>query len=140
MKLFKDQLKKVMNEKGYNITTLSNVSGIGKSSLSQYLSGKNIPSEERIEVLAKILECSLEELSKDEDKVVDILVQENEVWNVPVDLAAKLMHKKNEFLYQGLQEKVFPFGFAVKTSSKWTYYISSKKFTEYTGIELRARS
>ncbi len=134
--MFKDQLKKAMSEKNYNITMLSNVSGIGKSSLSQYLSGKNIPSENRIVELAEALGCDPEDLTVNEDKVVEEVVQENKVWNVPVELAAKLMHKKNEFLYQGLQEGVFPFGYAVKMSSKWTYYISSAKFEEYTGIQV----
>ncbi len=52
--------------------------------------------------------------------------------------AAKLMGAGEHFIRIGLQEKVLPFGYAVKTSSEWTYFISSAKFTEYTGIEVKA--
>lgn len=53
-----------------------------------------------------------------------------------VNRAAELMNVGSQFLRLGLQEGKFPFGWAVKTSSKWTYYISKSKFTEYTGIEV----
>ena len=58
------------------------------------------------------------------------------VFNVPVQVAAKLMNKNVEFLYMGLQQGIFPFGYAVKTSTKYSYYISSVKFEEYTGIKV----
>ena len=58
------------------------------------------------------------------------------VFNVPVAVAAKLMNKNVEFLYMGLQQGIFPFGYAVKTSSKYSYFISSVKFEEYTGIKV----
>lgn len=48
---------------------------------------------------------------------------------------SKLMNKSAQFVRIGLQKGVFPFGYAVKTSSKWTYYISAMKFTECTGIK-----
>ena len=53
------------------------------------------------------------------------------VFNVPVAVAAKLMNKNVEFLYMGLQQGIFPFGYAVKTSTKYSYFISSVKFEEY---------
>lgn len=59
-----------------------------------------------------------------------------EVFNVPVPLAARKMNKHVEFLYVGLQQGVFPFGYAVKTSGRYSYYISSLKFEEYTGIKV----
>ena len=58
------------------------------------------------------------------------------VFNVPVQVAAKLMNKNVEFLYMGLQQGIFPFGYAVKTSSRYSYFISSVKFEEYTGIKV----
>ena len=41
-----------------------------------------------------------------------------------------------QFIRLGLQRGVFPFGYAVKTSSEWTYYISPMKFEEFTGIKV----
>ena len=45
------------------------------------------------------------------------------------------MGKSKEFVMQGLRDGVFPWGYAVKMKN-WSYFISSVKFTEYTGIEI----
>lgn len=136
--MFNDNLKRIMDEKHYTVTRLSQISGIGKSSISQYLSGKNIPSPERISILAGVIGCTVEDLTYVPEGEKTIQKQQTgelmEVFNVPVELAAKLMHKKNSFVYEGLRQGVFPWGYAVKTSSEWSYFISSVKFTEHTGI------
>ena len=49
---------------------------------------------------------------------------------------AKLMGVDPQFIRIGLQRGVLPFGYAVKTSSEWTYYISPVKFEEFTGIKV----
>lgn len=51
-----------------------------------------------------------------------------------VKQCARLMGTSEMFIRKGLQQNVLPFGYAVKTSDQWTYYISPAKFTEYTGI------
>lgn len=48
--------------------------------------------------------------------------------------AAKLMGKSEQFLRIGLQQGVFPFGNAVKMSSKWTYFIAPEAFYNYIGV------
>jgi hypothetical protein len=49
--------------------------------------------------------------------------------------AAELMYVSQQFVRVGLQQGVFPFGYAVKISSgRYTYFISRQKFAEYTGI------
>lgn len=53
---------------------------------------------------------------------------------------ATLMGASEQFVRVGLQQKLLPFGFAVKNSSKWTYWISAKKFAEATGITERMKS
>lgn len=136
--MFGENLKKIMSEKGLSVTKVSQLSGVGKSSISQYLSGKNIPTSERIKVLADAIGCTVEELI-DTPTVKTVVEQTGsnteEVFNVPVELAAKLMHKSNKYVYDGLKRgDVFKFGNAVKTSTQWSYFISSKKFTEETGI------
>ncbi|BCJ92827.1 hypothetical protein acsn021_03960 [Anaerocolumna cellulosilytica] len=42
---------------------------------------------------------------------------------------ARLMNKSEQFIRVGLQRGILPFGYAVKTSTKWNYYISISKFT-----------
>lgn len=51
-----------------------------------------------------------------------------------VSKTAELMNVSEQFIRVGLQKGQLPFGYAVKTSSKWTYFISPAKFTEATGI------
>lgn len=55
--------------------------------------------------------------------------------NLTVEEAADLMGVSRQFIRVGLQKGVLPFGYAVQVSSKrYTYFISKKKFKEYTGI------
>lgn len=49
--------------------------------------------------------------------------------------AAEKMHVCQQFIRVGLQRDRLPFGYAVKMSTHWTYFISRKKFEEYTGIK-----
>ena len=139
--MFQENLKKAMQEKGFTVTELSQATGIGKSSISQYLSGKNIPTEKRVQVFADALGVQSSSLIEIEP-VITVVKQadgtEKKVFNVPVELAAKLMNKNNSFVRVGLQQGILPFGYAIKNpnSSKFSYYISSEKFTEYTGIQV----
>ena len=48
------------------------------------------------------------------------------------------MGKSIQFVAKGLQDGVFPWGYAVKMKD-WSYFISSVKFTEYTGIKVPIR-
>ena len=50
--------------------------------------------------------------------------------------AARLMGASEWFVRRGLQQGLFPWGYAVKTSTKYTYWISPAKFKECTGIEI----
>lgn len=54
-----------------------------------------------------------------------------------VSQTAKLMNVSEQFVRIGLQTGKLPFGYAVKMSGQYTYFISPKKFTEFTGIEVR---
>ena len=45
--------------------------------------------------------------------------------------AAKAMGVSLQFIRIGLQQGIFPFGTAVKMSSRWTYYINEEKFLAY---------
>lgn len=53
-----------------------------------------------------------------------------------VEAAARLLNASPQFIRIGLQQNVFPWGYAVKTSSHYTYFILPKKFEEYTGVIL----
>lgn len=129
---FAEKLKKLMFELNISQAQVSKLTGIGKSSISQYLSGKNEPSKNRKREIALALGVDGEYFNQFETKTI---IQSSSVTNVPVSVVAALMGKSKEWVMQGLRDGVFPWGYAVKLT-KWSYYISSVKFTEYTGIKI----
>ena len=130
--MFGEMLKKAMQEKDMNLTALSAATGIGKSSISQYLSGKNEPPDKKKTTIALGMG-----LPADYFKKVQIQsdLSSSEV-NLSVIIAAKLMGKSKEFVYQGLKDGVFPWGYAVKMGKNWSYYISPVMFQKCTGLVL----
>ena len=57
------------------------------------------------------------------------------IGNLKIKDVAKAMGKSEMFVRIGLQRGLLPFGTAIKTSSKYTYYISPSKFYKYIGIK-----
>lgn len=53
---------------------------------------------------------------------------------VTIKEAARLLELSEMALRCGLRDGIFPFGYAVKTSSKYTYHISRAKLNEYLGV------
>lgn len=49
--------------------------------------------------------------------------------------AASLMGVSKDYIRVGLQRGLLPFGTAIKMSNRYTYFISSKKFFEYLGVD-----
>lgn len=118
--MFADKLKNLMNELGLTQSKLSELSGIGKSSISQYLSGKNEPSKDRKREIARTLGVQEDYFELFEPIAA---IQRDKTINLPVALAAKLMKKSKEWVMQGLRDGVFPWGYAVKLTD-WSYFIS----------------
>ena len=58
MAIFKERLREAMAAKGVKAVELSEATGIPKSSISYYLSGTNVPKQDRIFLLAKALEVN----------------------------------------------------------------------------------
>lgn len=128
--MFKDLLKSAMDVAGMNATALSAATGIGKSSISQYLSGKIVPPDKKKEHIALSMGLEADYFKKSEVKA-DIEINSS---RMTVEQTAALMHKRTSFVRKGLQDGVFPFGYAVKVSGHYSYFISKAKFTECTGI------
>jgi hypothetical protein len=55
------------------------------------------------------------------------------VEKITIKKAAEIMQKPQHFIRLGLQTGKFSFGIAIKTGSKFNYYISPKLFYEYVG-------
>lgn len=132
---FKDKLKKLMADQNITQAQVINLTGIGKSSISQYLSGKNEPSDRRKRQIAIALGVQEDYFDILNNATPEEAINLDGCVNLPVPIAAKLMGKSREWIMQGLRDGVFPFGYAVKLK-EWSYFISSIKFTEFTGIQI----
>ena len=131
---FAVNLKSVMDEKNLNQTDLSNLTGIGKPSLSQYLSGKNIPHRRRIFEIATALGITTQRLTaamQIEDCDYPQIISNQ---RISIEEAARRLGKSQQFVRISLQNGVAPFGFATKgTGSTYDYHISPKLLDEYIG-------
>lgn len=129
---YSQRLKQAMEERNMSQAELSALTGIGKSSISQYLSGKNEPKPKATEKIAEALDVSvafLNGLTTCSDSTDD----PNGLKNVPVSVAAQRIGKSEQFVRVGLQRKILPFGVAVQLSSRYSYHISPKLLDEYIG-------
>ena len=125
------RLKQIMMEKQINQLELALAIRKSKASVSQYLSGKNVPRKDVQERIASILGCTVEDFNESDDEC-DV----NELKNVSISECAKILGKSEQFVRIALQTGAAPFGFAVKTSSIWSYHISAKRLKEYIGEAL----
>lgn len=131
---FAKNLKSIMDEKNISQTDLSKLTGIGKPSLSQYLSGKNIPHRRRIFEIATALGVTTGRLT------VAIQIEDCEqpqiITNqkISIEEAARRLGKSQQFVRIALQNGAAPFGFATKgCGSTFDYHISPKLLNEYIG-------
>ena len=126
---FAKQLKKAMTDAEMNQAELAAAIGKGKSSVSQYVSGRNIPKEDVQKKIAEVLGCTVEFLNSD-----PVVEDDSEIrGNVSVRECARRLGKSEMFVRQALQSGTAPFGFAVKNKSVFSYHISPKKLAEYIG-------
>ncbi len=130
MGVFAERLKEAMVNQRMTQVQLAATVGLGKSSISQYLSGRNVPNSANLKQLAEALDVSADWLNGNDKKM-------NAIRNLRVADAAKLMGVGCQCIRQGLKNGNLLFGCAVKMPrGKYRYYISPKRFTEFTGIEL----
>lgn len=135
--MFSEKLKQAMQELHLNQRQVCGMTGKSKGSVSQYLSGKQVPSEDVKRDIAVSLGL-----------VPDYFMQEKVAAEPPKEHstdvkikkmlpeeAAAIMGIDKGTIRQGLQQGVFPWGYAVKTSeNRWTYFINAKRFAEIEGV------
>lgn len=120
-----------MDERNMSQAELAAQIGKGKSSVSQYISGKNIPKDDVQQQIAVVLDCSVEWLNEDAN------AEEPDMYkNVPVEVAAKRLGVCPQSVRVALQQGKAPYGYAWMTKTKYKYHISPKQLDEYIGKEL----
>lgn len=132
--MFADNMKKQMAVHGITQSELAKMTGIGRSSISQYLSGKNEPTDERKSVIAEAIGCRVVDLDATETTSFSVDT-DTKMKRLSVDQAARMLGMNHETVRKGLRQGVFPWGYAIHTSEgRWSYFINAKKFAEIEGL------
>lgn len=133
--LFKEKLEMTMQDLGITQSQLSKLTGIGKSSISQYLSGKNEPTERRQAKIAAALGLAPDYFISEERKARIALTKSEKVKRLTPDEVAVIMGTTATIIRNGLQDGVFPWGYAVRgNGDRYVYIINAKKFCEAEGV------
>ena len=131
---FARNLKTIMNEQNLSQTDLANLTGIGISSISQYVTGRNVPYKRRIADIAKALGVTPGRLTatiQGEERESPPIIS---CQKISIEEAARRLGKSKQFVRVSLQSGAAPFGFATKGSgSTYDYHISPKLLDAYIG-------
>lgn len=137
---FAEKLKQAMKDLSLNQRQVCGLTGKSKGSVSQYLSGKQIPPEETQIAIATSLGLASDYFTKSDSEMVVLPskeVKNGVILKLDVEKAAKLLQMNHNTIRKGLQQQVFPWGYAVHTSkNRWAYFINARRFAEIEGITL----
>jgi len=134
---FNEKLKKAMQQLEISQAQVVGLTGIGKSSISQYLSGKNTPSVERQKNIAVSLGLDPEYFEQDEPIVKMAKHNSGVIPELRTKDAGKLMRMNHKTVEDGLKQGIFPWGYAIRTSENYhRYFINARRFAELEGIEV----
>lgn len=139
--MFNEKLKKAMQELGLKQTQVVGMTGCSKAAISQYLSGKNTPSADKQRDIAVSLGLDPNYFVSDDVIPVTSPIKVNQtsgaIKQLPVTDAAKMLGMNHNTVRKGLQQGVFPWGYAIHTSeNRWVYFINAKRFAEIEGIAI----
>lgn len=123
---FSLKLKQALQELNLTQSQLARLTGKSKASVSQYLSGKQVPPENLQQEIAKSLGLKTDYFSSSES-----MAEVKPITRMSVAEAARLLRVGRDTVYEGLQQGAFPWGYAIKTTEKsWTYIINADRFKE----------
>ena len=137
---FSEKLKKAIDELGLNQSQVCGLTGKSKASVSQYLSGKQIPLEEVQSEIATALGLESDYFSK-QDRTVVVLpasdLRDGVIPRLSVETAAKLMRVNHTTIRKGLVQGKYDWGYAVKTSEdRYSYFINAMRFQEIEKVKV----
>ena len=142
---FCEKLKLAMQQLELNQVQVVGLTGKSKGSVSMYLNGKTIPSEKTQSEIAVSLGLT-PDYFEDEDTQTVITPRNAEegIRRMTPEEAAAFLSLDKRTVRQGLQQGVFPWGYAIVTSvnpetgkKRWTYFINAKRFAEIEGIVVK---
>ena len=137
---FAEKLRNAMQELDLNQAQMCGLTGKSKASISQYLSGKQIPSEKVQSRIATALGLASDYFAETDEQVFVLPasdVRDKVIPKLDVEKAAELLQMNHVTVRKGLQQGVFPWGYAVHTSeNRWVYFINARRFAEIEGITI----
>lgn len=135
---FSENLKRAMQELNLNQKQICGLTGKSKGSISQYLSGKQTPSEKTQSDIAVSLGLPpnyFEDVQTHSEPEKPINV--GRIKKMLPEEAASYLGMSKDTIRRGLQQGVFPWGYAIKTSdNRWTYFINANRFAEIEGVSV----
>ncbi len=132
---FAEKLRETMKDLNLNQKQVAGLTGKSKGSISQYLSGKQVPSEKSQSDIAVSLGLEPDYFKNEENAVSFRIPREGVIRRLDVVKAAQLMGMNHDTVRKGLQQGVFPWGYAIHTSqNRWVYFINAKRFAEIERI------
>lgn len=120
--MFKQKLKRLISD--ISRKTFLEKTNIPPSTLSIWLTSDVEPDPDRQIKICKALGLPDGYFFRDEKLPVRTSN------NMTVTEAAKLLGCSVEFIHRGLQQRVFPWGYAVECNEHWAYYINGPKLRE----------
>lgn len=126
---YSEKIKRIMQDAGVSQRTVAGAAGVSDSAVSGWVNGYMQPS-----MTAKMNLIAAFKLP--DDYFTETQAAPEGIDTMSVQEAASLMHKTPQTIMLGLQQRVFPWGYAIRTSEhRWSYYINRKRFCETEGIQ-----
>ena len=138
--MFEKKLKKAMQDLNLKQSQVAGMTGKSKGSISQYLSGKQVPSEDVQRDIAVSLGLDADYFTKPGDDDLPAVVEpaarkSSVIKRLTVKEAATLLGVDKMTVSKGLQQGVFPWGYGIKTTEKsWTDIINADSFSRIEGV------
>jgi len=137
--MFKDRLKKAMQELNLNQSQVAGITGKSKASVSQYLSGQQVPPEQIQQDIAAALGLEPDYFTRPDTPspaCTELMPKRHgAVRLLGLKETADLLGVDKETVAKGLQQRVFPWGYGVKTSEhRWRYIINADSFSRIEGV------
>ena len=125
--MFCQKFKIVLDGSGLSRREITEKTGIPAASISQYIHGRNVPSLEKRQRLARVLGVPEDYFEDDADRI-PTMVRPSTVMTVKE--AADRLGVTRKIIEDGLRAKIFPWGYAFipEGSSHYKYIIIRAKF------------
>ena len=121
-----------MGDLGITQAQMAGMTGKSRGSISQYLSGKQVPPEMAVKL------GLVPDYFEPDEPVLRLARQGRGVIpELRTKDAGKLLRMGHTTVEDGLKQGVFPWGYAIrKPSGQYRYFINARRFAEHEGVEI----